>query len=469
MAEQQEQEQGEGVLNPSVAVEDAGPALKKLSIEVPDDRIHQRLEEGFERLQTDAQVPGFRPGRAPRRLLERRFGSDLREEVKGRILSDAYAEALKQTGLEAIGSPDVKEEENLELPEDGPLSFEVEVEVHPHIELPPLEDIEIDRPSAEVTDEEIEKELDQHREAMGSLTDRPADAALERGDVAICDVAVYPGHEPAEDAEAVIERSQEPVMVPREEDQGLVAGLLVDDLASKLEGATPGRTVRIATTGPESYEDENVRGQPVTAVVTIQNVQRLEPAPIETIVERAGTESEDDLRDRLRHMLEQRKQGEQRESQEKQARDYLVERAEVELPEKLTEQQVEQMVERERQRLRGQGLPDETIDAELESIRQRCEEEARRDVKLYFVLERVAQELELEVTSQELNGQIAQMAMQRGRRPEKMRQELQQSGEMASMRQQALQQKAVDALLEKAHVRDADGASGSDDAPADNE
>jgi trigger factor len=125
----------------TVTVEDIGPARKKLTIEVPAARIAKKFDAGYQKLKTDAQVPGFRRGRAPLRLLEKRFGSSIRDEVKGQIVSECYGQAIEDQKLEVLGEPEIKDAEKLKLPESGPLKFEVEVEVLPTFELPSLEGI----------------------------------------------------------------------------------------------------------------------------------------------------------------------------------------------------------------------------------------------------------------------------------------------------------------------------------------
>ena len=138
-----------------VTVEDTGPARKALTIEVPAERIAAKIETSFGRLKSDAILPGFRRGRAPQRLLEKRFGTSIRDEVRGQLLSECYSQAIEDEKLDVIGEPDVADFDSITLPESGPLTFRVEVEVSPKVELPPLEGIEVKKAKMEVTDEQV--------------------------------------------------------------------------------------------------------------------------------------------------------------------------------------------------------------------------------------------------------------------------------------------------------------------------
>ena len=112
----------------TVKVEDAGPALKRLSVELPESRIKDKIESMYTELSDDAVLPGFRKGRAPRRLLEKRFKSSMSDQLKGQLISESYTQAIEDESLEVIGEPDVKDFDKIEVPEKGSLKYVVEVD-----------------------------------------------------------------------------------------------------------------------------------------------------------------------------------------------------------------------------------------------------------------------------------------------------------------------------------------------------
>lgn len=456
----------------NVTVEDVGPALKRLSIQLPESRIGEKIEEAFKELENDAQLPGFRRGRAPRRLLERRFGSAIRDDVKGQLLSEAYSQAIEEHDIQVIGEPDVKDVENIELPESGPLSFEVEVEVAPSVELPSFEELKVTQKSAEVGDDDVTQELERLRETFGQMQ-AVDDAAVQPDDFVTADVHIYPGEDAGDDAEPITHHPQSNIMVAGEsrDYRGHVAGIVVDDLGKRLADKKPGDVERVSMTGPSGHEDERIRDQPITIAIRIEQIQRLEPAPVESILEQMGMESEDDLKQRIRQMLEQRRQQEQQQELQRQVTDQLAERVELELPEGLTSRQAERVLSRRRMDLYYQGKSEQEVEQEIAEMRGGSEEEARKQLKDYFILDQAARDLEIEVGEQELNGQIAMTAMQQGRRPEKLRQEMQQRGEIEQMYFQIRERKTLDRILEKVQIVDEDGtpvksetSTGADDA-----
>ena len=128
-----------------VTIADSGPCKKKISVEIPAEKISKVFDEQYEELRKNALVPGFRKGRAPRRLLEKRFGKETSEQTKLKLLVDASDSAIKDNKIESLGEPTI-EHEKIKLPETGPLKFEFEVEVRPEFKLPELEGIPFEPP-----------------------------------------------------------------------------------------------------------------------------------------------------------------------------------------------------------------------------------------------------------------------------------------------------------------------------------
>jgi len=128
----------------TVTIEDAGPCKKKVVIEIPEESIKAAVDEQYTELGREAVVPGFRKGRAPRRLLEKRFGKETNEQIKLKLLAEASEAAIKDNELDILGDPDI-EFEKVELPPTGPMRFEFEAEVRPEFDLPKLEGIPVNR------------------------------------------------------------------------------------------------------------------------------------------------------------------------------------------------------------------------------------------------------------------------------------------------------------------------------------
>jgi trigger factor len=432
-----------------VKVEDAGPAKKRLTITVPADAIREKIEESIGTLANEAAVPGFRKGKVPRKLLERRFGSTVRNETKNQIVADAYASVIEEQEIRPVGEPEpVDKIDELELEEGKPLTFAVEVEVVPDFELPELENIDIKKPMLEITDEQIEEELNRNCLQMG-------EAEEIRSDFQPGDRLVGPGTATKEGEEEPFFRHEHiDIIVPGDDEggRGQVLGLLIDGLASLLKDKSVGDTLTVEAVGPEGHELEHIRGRKLTIEVTIREAQRITPASVEQVVAHYGMASEQLLREQIRIALEQRRDEQQRGAMREQVHDYLLDAVDFDLPEKLSAAQATRMVERQRLELLYQGMSVEEVEERLAELRAEAEAASRRRLKLSFILNRLARHFEVEVSDQEVNGRIAAIAMQRGVRPDQLRTELVQSNRLGELAAQIRENKAADRVIDRANV-----------------
>lgn len=440
----------------NVTVEDAGPALKKLTIEVPESRIKEKIEEQFDSLKRDAVIPGFRRGRAPHRLIERRFGEALRGDVKGQLLSETYTQACEDNGLDVLGEPDVKDADDIELPESGPMTFVVEVEVTPEVELPDFASIKVDKVKAEVTDDDVTAEIDNYRERMGSM--EAAEDGAKVGDFCEGPIKVLAGEDAGDDAEVLVDQPQTYALINGEDKEykGHLVGIVVDDLGKRLAGKEAGHTERISMTGPKGHENEKVRDQPITIEFTISQIQRVKPAEIEALVQQMGVEDEAALREQMKQMLESRAQQQQQADMYDQVREQLVAAVEMELPEGLTSRQVERSLQQQRMELMYRGTSPEDVEQQIAEARENSEAESIKQIKQFFILDKASKDLEVEVNENEINMRVAQMAFQQQRRPEKMRAEMRERGELEQLYLQIREQKTLDQIIEKATVTEVD-------------
>lgn len=439
--------EAEDRLEQEVTIEEAGPARKKITIEIPAARIADKLSENFDQLQSEATLPGFRRGRAPARLIEKRFGADVRNEVKSQLLSESYSQAVEENELRVIGEPDIKDLESLELPEEGPLQFEVEVEVAPEFELPDLTGLEIKKQKVELSEDDVAKEIERYKEMAGSL--QTVEGQCEPGDYLTADVEVCDS-----EGEVVETHQAINVYVPGESRKykGVVAGILVEDLGHKLEGHGPGETVRIEATGPRQHENEKIREQPITIDVKIGRAERMVDATVEEVLEKVGMASEEELREQVRQNMEARAEQQQKSDMHKQVTDAIVDRIDFDLPEGLSQRQAQRIQQRRAMEMMYQGASQQDIEEQIAELKSASEDEARRELKLFFVLNKVADEFDVEVSENEVNGRIAQMAIQSNQRPEKYRQEMAKSGQIEQLYIQIREEKAVEALIEKASI-----------------
>ena len=450
-----------------VSLEDIGPGRKCLTIGVPPERISEKIESNFSKLMTDAAVPGFRKGRVPRRILERRFRTAVQDDACKQLVGECYSQAVEDNDLDVIGEPDIQDIDEIKLPESGPLSFKVEIEISPKVELPDLKGIKIDKPKLEVTDKDIEDEITNLRNRFGDMT--PVEGGVvKEGDYVQADVRILAGDKAGKDGEEIAAHPDAWIAVHgKDKDfKGHVAGIVVEQLGKKLIGKKSGDEITISMTGPAGHEDEKIKDQPITIHVRVKTIQRQTPAEIDALLKAWGLESSEQLNERVGQVLKDRNERQQTSAMHEQVCDYLMEKIDLELPEGLTGRQTSRLLQRQAMELSYAGTDPAEIEQKIAELRQESQQQATKELKQFFILDQAAKTLEIDVSDAELNGRIATMAVQQGRRPEKLKQEMRKRGEIEYLFLQIREQKTLDKIIESAKVAEANAGKAKPETKA---
>lgn len=427
-----------------ITIEDSGPAAKKVSIEIPEDRIKTKIEEQFNELQEVAHLPGFRAGKAPRALLEKRFAGELRKQVRDTLVREAYQQALEKNALKVIGEPEFTENEKLELPESGPLKFSFNVEVTPNIEIPNLAELTVKKPIIKVTDEHVEQALQNLREQQGTLVPVEGRGVKEK-DYVTADITIKLGDE-------LIGNQFDSQIVAR---AAKIGDIDVKDLAEQLAGANVDDTKTIKATAPENHPAEKIRGKEIEIEVKVKDIKELELATIdEDFLDALGFVNAQELNEELRKQMIERIDNDVKVAMHNQVRSHLIKSINVDLPAKLSKSQESRIVNRRANELMMRGMGVDQIRANLDRLTAGAADQAKNELKLFFALSKVAADNELDVDEAEVNGQIAYMAMMRNQRPEKLKQEMANNGQLQDLWLSLRERKALDKLLEGAKIEE---------------
>lgn len=433
--------------NNVVKITDSGPCKKNVSIEIPEDTIKEALENDYQELQKEAVVPGFRKGRAPMRLLEKKFGSDIAKQVKVKILADASDAAIKDNEIDMLDEPDI-DYENIELPESGPMKFEFEIEVKPDFELPEMEGIEIDKPKIVFGDEEIDEAILAMRKRAGVW--EPKDGAVKAEDQVVANIVM--------DIEGVEEDEKRENIEIMVHENGNVAGVPVENLTDLLVGAKSGDKKTATVEVPKTFYNEQYRGKKIEIEIDVKDVKELVPVELnEAFFEKFGITDEDELRERMTESMEEQADRDARTQMSEQIQSYLTDNTDFDLPESIISDQSSRVLQREYTNMLIQGRSREEIEQQMGQLRASSEEQAKLQVKQFFIMAKVADKLQVEVSEEEINGHIAQVAAMRGKRPEKMRDELLKDGSLAQFSMQVREEKCIDKLLETAKITEVEG------------
>jgi len=427
-----------------VTIEEVGPCKKKVIIEVPQETIAAASEEQYETLRKEVAVPGFRKGRAPRRLLEKKYGKETCEQIKLKLLADASEVALKDNDIDVLRDPDV-DYQKIELPESGPMKFEFEVEVRPEFKLPKLEGIAVTKTKFEVTKEQIDGEIEQLRTWSGAWAPRGEGAKVEVNDQIIANALLkVEGVEEGEkldNTEIYVRKSS------------FVGAIPVDELDGVMVGAKVGDTKKTNVEVPKTYFKEEYRGKKIDIAIEVKDIKWLKPADInKDFFGRFGVENETELRERIKDNLSARLEQQSMSDMGGQISKYLLDNTKFELPTDIVADQATMLLQRQYANLLKQGLAREQLEEQMEKLKSGSEEQAKEQLKSFFIMDKVAEKLEISVTDEEINGHIAQLAVQRGQRPERLREDMQKDGSLSQFSLQIREDKSISKILETAKI-----------------
>jgi len=431
-----------------VKIEDVGPCRKRIAIEIPVDTVNETIEESYETIAHEAALPGFRKGRAPKRLIEKRFSNYVRDEARSRLISRAYQEAVESNNLKILGQPPASAFEGVELEIGKPLSLEVEVEVMPEFDLPALKGIKVLRPDTALPDGVIDQEIKKICVNEGTLEDRDApeagDYVMGKGVMTDSDGTEHYNIEGAV------------VQIPEKDGDGsgMILGVMVADFAKQFGMPKPGETATVKVKGPENHEVEAIRNKDLTIEFTVANVYKIIPAPIADVVAKYGLASEEQLREMVSARLSQRAEVQQQAVMRQQVVKYLADNTKFDLPAGLTAQQAARNLERRRLELMYRGVDPNEIEKHMAELRSASNESAVRDLKNFFILNKAAEDLGVQVDEGELNAQIVRIAMEQGQRPDAVRDAMIKNGQIQTLFQQVREHKTLDAILADAEVED---------------
>jgi len=424
-----------------VNVETIATCKKRLSITIPREEIDAKFDERFGELEREAFVPGFRPGHAPRRLVERRFKDAVTEEVRAKLVSEAFEKVLEEQKLDIVGEPDV-DPEKIELPDEGPMTFSVDLEVRPEFDLPedyshiPVEEVE--RP--QVTDETVAQALERLREQHGSLEPVGQDEGAGERDLVAADLTIQAGET------MVVDRQN--VRLPVRE--VAIEGIRLAELPDLLTGAKAGETKEATITIGQEADNEAVRGQEADLTVKVNEVQRLRVPEDAALLEATGQEDMEALRATIRRRQESRSEADFREAREEAVRNWLLGEIPFDLPEDLVKRHANRLLQRRLMSMQYRGVPADEIEQHMDEIAGATGEQAARDLRLHFILDAMAKKEGIEVADTEVDARVRFMAVQYGRKADRLREEMETSGGLDSLRAQILEDKVIRTLLDRA-------------------
>lgn len=441
----EEQAEAAVKLNLTVEIENIGPCRKHVAVTVPEADIEMLRNESLDEYADQAEVPGFRVGRVPRSLLQKRFKTELADQVKQKVLLQSLEQMSEDNDIDPINQPDI-DVESLDIPDSGDFRYEFDVEVRPEFELPDYKGFTIERPSGEISDDEFQAFKDQFLESYSSPG--KVDKAAEAGDSVLCDLTFTHNGKQIRENHGVSLRLR-PTL--RFQDAAL------EGFADLMSGASAGDTRTAELTISVASPIVEMRGETVTLEFTVKEVREHKlPELDKEFLDQFNCDSEDDLDEQIRGSLNRQIEFQQRQSTREQVLEKITDSADWDLPESLVKQQTENALRREMLEMSQAGFTREQIAARENEIRQNAIENTRQALKEHFVLDRIATQENIECDPADIDTELMMMSYQSGEPLRRIRARMVKSGMIDNMEAQLRERKAVDFMLSKASFTDVD-------------
>ena len=385
----------------SVQVEKLEKNMAKLTIEVSSEEFENAIAKAYKKNKNKISMPGFRKGKAPRAMIEKMYGKGIfYEDAANSIIPDAYADAAKERELEIVAQPEI---DVTQIESGKPFIFTATVALKPEVTLGEYKGIEVEKKEVEVTDEEVEAEINKVRESNARMLDID-DRATQDGDTVLIDFDGYVDGKQFEGGKA--------------DDYSLVLGShsFIDNFEEQLVGKNIGDDVEVNVTFPENYQAEELQGKPAVFKVKIKEIKVKELPELDDDFAQdvSNFDTIAEYKEDLKKKLTENKEEALKREREEAVIGKIIENAQMDIPEQMVDAQTRQMTQEFAQRLSSQGL---SIDQYMQftgltpqKMIEELKPQALKRIQSRLVLEAVVAAENIETTEEELDKEIENMA-----------------------------------------------------------
>jgi trigger factor len=428
----------------TVDIQDVGPCKKHIKVSIDRGDIDRLMDDKFKELMPEANIAGFRPGKAPRQLVIKRFQKDVADQVKGELLLASMEQLAEDHEIAPLSRPDF-DPLKIEIPKEGPLVYEFEVEVRPEFEVPNYKGLKIKRPVHEFTDAEVAEEERRILAPYGQIVPKPEGKA-EVGDVIIADGAT-------KDGDRVLGSFKE--LTVRVESRLAFKDGVAEHFADQVKGANAGDTRTVDITMSSNVADESLRGKPVKATFEIKDVKTLRmPELSHEFLHGFGVHTPEQFHELIRVVLKRRLEYLQRQSARQQIMEQLAGQTNWELPQDLLQRQARRAMHRRIMEMRAEGLSENEIAGRLRLLQQDIIQSTAAALKEHFVLQKIADLEKIDIDEEDIEDEIDRIAAQDGQSPRRVRARLEKEDMMEALAAEIIENKTLDLILQSAEYED---------------
>lgn len=423
-----------------VEIENLSPLEKKISVKISADVVTREIEATYRALNQKIKLKGFRPGKIPQSILTRLYKTQVEEEVATKLINDSLAEAVKEHNLAPVSEPNVL---NHAFTTENDFTYAVSFEVKPELTVQDYLGVEIEVPEVVVTEEEINAELEKLRENHAQLKPLEDLRPVRAKDMVLVDFEGTLAGQPIEGWKVVNHLVE------------AGSGTLIGDLDKSLIGMQIGEEKDINLTLPVDYLKKELAGNEITVHLKVKEIKEkiLPPVDDEFAKDLGEYQTVKDLKEHLHRLIEERKKEETRRITKEKILEKLVANYSFSVPKTMIERQVQSFLARAELQLAKEGRRIESATPEGEKLRETFLPLAEKEVRGSLILEKIAEIEKISVSEAELDAYLEKLAKRLNRRVEAVKSLYQQRNLMDELRQQVLEEKTLDFLIEKAKIK----------------
>lgn len=405
-------------------------------IEVPKDAVDQAFEEVYDEMTKVASIPGFRPGKAPKELVKKRYSKEAKKEVINHLIPDAYQKAVEEHKIDPIGYPDITD---LVFDEGKAMSFKAKIDTRPKFKLKNYKGIQVEKKKTEVKPEDIDKALDNLRQYSAkyvAVEDRPAkmdDYVVSDLD---CLVDGKPAHKKRENLWLYIDK-----------------GSIMSGLTEKMVGMNKGEERDIEVDLPKEYPDKNMAGKKAIYHVKAKEIKvRSLPNVDDEFAKDLGKENLADLKAEVAKELENKMRSDNEIAAQNQLLDKIINENNFSVPSALVKKQVHIMSENAKARLLEKGFKKEDLDKKDGELEERFKDDALKQVRLLFILDRIAKDEGIKADDKDLEGAYKSISIRSGKSEKEIKDYYEKEGLVDNLLERIREEKTIGFLLKSAVI-----------------
>ena len=422
-----------------VKIEDISSVQRKLSFEVLWDDVKREIDSIYKTVGRSAKIRGFRPGKAPRNVLELHYKEKVEEEVVSNLVTKHFSDAVEKNNIDVVAQP-VIDQKGITKGEN--FLFTATVDVQPLLDPRDYAGLALEKESLSVTKADVDDRLTQIRQMYATLEDVAEDRGLADGDFALIDFAGTIGGEARKE------------LVSKDHTLQIGSQSFVPGFEEKLIGMKKGESRDITVTFPETYGAKDIAGKEVLFSVTLKNIrEKILPKLNEEFVKNFEKyESLEDLKNDVKKSLEEEGESRIKEQLRNKIIDTLLEKNEFEVPPSWVERQTYAMMLDARQRMVQNGMPDDQAAEISYNMHDRFLEQATRMVKTSFILGKIAEKESIEVSEDDVDEKLKEIAQRYAQEYESVKKFYEGDGMKERLKDQLLETKIIDFIQEKADI-----------------